>query len=450
VGVLILIENGMEIQIRTLTTEISTNNIFEYYCYSPLPYNYSVWIDWFKTDGDFVRKGEILGVFKVYLGIETSKSSGINLEPPKSFHNGYLKILKFSPKNFDSYEYIKNGDVLFLIRENKEQLAKIIEIEKLEKGKKSKLEKELRAKKNSIFIEESRLKAQKEKEIQRNFINVPRILDDEFSKHKIIKWEKIGGYIRDALYNDCINTESENMEKLLFAFNNIQSKDYIVFRFTNYDFRLKKGDNISFLFEDNSQIKFDVTSNTFKIKNYYPRTDFHEVRVQLRKNELDIFCSKSFVKWQIKFRDTDKIITMKQGVYPYGQISALQKVIKTMANDYIKLVKKEIVNYKPLIDSDYSVKKVTEENEECYLYLMIDYTNNYHKIGISNNPDFREKTLQSEKPTIELLCTKKFPNRKIASILEKTLHKTYSQNRVRGEWFNLNEIEVEEIKLTIS
>ena len=30
------------------------------------------------------------------------------------------------------------------------------------------------------------------------------------------------------------------------------------------------------------------------------------------------------------------------------------------------------------------------------------------KIGISNNPEFREKTLQSEKPTNEMICNKRY------------------------------------------
>ncbi len=76
--------------------------------------------------------------------------------------------------------------------------------------------------------------------------------------------------------------------------------------------------------------------------------------------------------------------------------------------------------------------------EECYVYLMIETTNNFHKIGISNNPTYREKTLQSDKPTIELLHKKSFPNRKIAEILERTLHQTYANKRIRGEWFELD------------
>ena len=80
---------------------------------------------------------------------------------------------------------------------------------------------------------------------------------------------------------------------------------------------------------------------------------------------------------------------------------------------------------------------------------MIDTTNNFYKIGISNEPIYREKTLQSEKPTIELICSKEFPSRTIAESIEKALHEAFATKRIRGEWFNLDIQEVEEIKNTL-
>ena len=76
---------------------------------------------------------------------------------------------------------------------------------------------------------------------------------------------------------------------------------------------------------------------------------------------------------------------------------------------------------------------------------MIDKANGFYKIGLSNNPNFRESTLQSEKPTIEIIVSKKFINRKIASIFEKTLHTNYETKRIRGEWFNLDLLELNEV-----
>jgi T5orf172 domain len=85
------------------------------------------------------------------------------------------------------------------------------------------------------------------------------------------------------------------------------------------------------------------------------------------------------------------------------------------------------------------------EPEECYVYLMFDTKSLYYKIGISNIPEWREKTLQSEKPTIKLIAAKKFVNRRIAANFEKALHDSYSHKRKRGEWFQLDQEDIDEI-----
>lgn len=67
-----------------------------------------------------------------------------------------------------------------------------------------------------------------------------------------------------------------------------------------------------------------------------------------------------------------------------------------------------------------------------YVYLMKNLRNGYTKIGNSTNPICREATLQAEEPEIELLLV-------FAAhpVMERLLHKFYSEKRVRGEWFNL-------------
>ena len=80
---------------------------------------------------------------------------------------------------------------------------------------------------------------------------------------------------------------------------------------------------------------------------------------------------------------------------------------------------------------------------------MHDESNGYYKIGISNHPKYREHTLQSEKPTIVLLKAKQFPIRSIAEAYEAALHKTYANKRLRGEWFNLDEQDVENLMIAL-
>ncbi|MCB5186229.1 GIY-YIG nuclease family protein [Methylobacillus gramineus] len=89
-------------------------------------------------------------------------------------------------------------------------------------------------------------------------------------------------------------------------------------------------------------------------------------------------------------------------------------------------------------------------NEECFVYLMKDIRNGLYKIGISNNPGIREKTLQSEQPKIQLVAAKKYINRKIALNIEKALHQTYSHKRKRGEWFHLDYEDIGEITITLN
>jgi hypothetical protein len=76
---------------------------------------------------------------------------------------------------------------------------------------------------------------------------------------------------------------------------------------------------------------------------------------------------------------------------------------------------------------------------------MKDNSTKLYKIGLSNDVEKREKTLQSEKPTIELLSQKEFPNRMDASMAEKALHCNFGEFRVRGEWFDLGQSEIEDI-----
>ena len=76
-----------------------------------------------------------------------------------------------------------------------------------------------------------------------------------------------------------------------------------------------------------------------------------------------------------------------------------------------------------------------------YIYLMRDLKTGFHKIGFSQSPKVREKTLQAQEPLIELLFAFQGTMRD-----ERDLHEQFNAKRLRGEWFDLNEAEVSEIK----
>mgnify|MGYP003109318512 FL=1 len=87
-------------------------------------------------------------------------------------------------------------------------------------------------------------------------------------------------------------------------------------------------------------------------------------------------------------------------------------------------------------ESRWKGKKIKTQDKKTY--ILKDKNTGYYKIGKSINPLDREKTLQAEKPTYELI--KIFNND-----IESDLHKKYKKQNVRGEWFNLNKIQLKYI-----
>ncbi len=69
--------------------------------------------------------------------------------------------------------------------------------------------------------------------------------------------------------------------------------------------------------------------------------------------------------------------------------------------------------------------------KKYHTYIMCDKNTGFYKIGKSAKPKFRERTLQSEKPTIELVMVFK-------ADAELNLHSRYERKRIRGEWFALS------------
>jgi hypothetical protein len=76
-----------------------------------------------------------------------------------------------------------------------------------------------------------------------------------------------------------------------------------------------------------------------------------------------------------------------------------------------------------------------------YLYLI--QCNQYTKIGITNDIDYRLRTLQTGNP-YPLTVIDKFEFDE-PGLVEYLLHKKYAYACVRGEWFCLSESEVDEV-----
>lgn len=76
-----------------------------------------------------------------------------------------------------------------------------------------------------------------------------------------------------------------------------------------------------------------------------------------------------------------------------------------------------------------------------FVYMMRCNRTSRIKIGFSVNPNYREKTLQSENPDVALIWKKEGTRDD-----EMEMHARFSAYRFRGEWFNLPESELTKIK----
>jgi hypothetical protein len=86
---------------------------------------------------------------------------------------------------------------------------------------------------------------------------------------------------------------------------------------------------------------------------------------------------------------------------------------------------------------EYDLEPETYNPRQKWLYVMKCNSTGYHKIGVSVDPALRERTLQSEKPTVKLVA--KWED---AQEWESYWHEHFKQHRMRGEWFQLSKCQV--------
>lgn len=70
-----------------------------------------------------------------------------------------------------------------------------------------------------------------------------------------------------------------------------------------------------------------------------------------------------------------------------------------------------------------------------------------HKIGISTNVERRLRELKNTggASSLEVVATAQFADRKVAGSVERHLHDRFKNKRRHGEWFDLNDDEVDEV-----
>ncbi|AUR81906.1 hypothetical protein NVP1016O_26 [Vibrio phage 1.016.O._10N.286.46.A11] len=88
------------------------------------------------------------------------------------------------------------------------------------------------------------------------------------------------------------------------------------------------------------------------------------------------------------------------------------------------------------------VKEKKKIDDDVNIYLMKNKRNGYIKIGLTKGkPEYREATLQSQEPEIELMFS--FKSKRST---EDRLHSRFADKRLRGEWFELDDSDVDQIK----
>jgi hypothetical protein len=113
-----------------------------------------------------------------------------------------------------------------------------------------------------------------------------------------------------------------------------------------------------------------------------------------------------------------------------------RKEIAAAAEELV-LIQEEIKSEEIARTFDEAIRK---SSLEVFTYLMEDTRNGLIKIGKSKNPERREKTLQSEAPSVEMRIA--VPTE---SDFESELHGEFSHLRQRGEWFKLSSMEIKTV-----
>jgi predicted GIY-YIG superfamily endonuclease len=227
---------------------------------------------------------------------------------------------------------------------------------------------------------------------------------------------------------------------------------YIVFSVDSKIIRLNNGDSIDLQFigidGNKSVLNFPITRNHIekKVSNVYDNSFYCE----LSQDDISCMMNNDCVSWRVRFNKQPFMSVEGSNESIWCPKEYAGDVFRSYSSQFMQLIEELQNEYTISFSSKSNSKPTVATNETCFVYLMVDTSNGYFKIGISNDPEYREHTLQSEKPTIEKLCAKEYPNRTIASAIESALHKAYESKRLRGEWFVLDADDVNAIIATLS
>ena len=260
-----------------------------------------------------------------------------------------------------------------------------------------------------------------------------KIVEDEITGDKKILWDYVNGENKSFFPLGGF--------KALLALNVTSGWPTMIFRCDKKYCRLRRKDTVHFLFDEKEVLSYTVLDSKTSSDGWV------ETTFKLSKDDLAIMQNKAFIKARVDSpREIGSVLFFNERNRLSDKIA--QELFKKYACEYEKALDAYGFSW-PMTEENSTNLAPSATEESCYVYLMKDVANGFYKIGISNNPEYREHTLQSEKPTIELLAARAFPSRVIASAIESALHTAFGEKRLRGEWFELSEKEVNDIILTL-
>lgn len=361
-------------------------------------------LQWFVKTGEDVHKGQLLCL------ITTPQST----YEVKSKYDGCIYIEKFDaiPAPDNEYDFgIDDGDILYTLYHDQKTL------------------------------------------ISRKFQSFVSMEEDSFTGSKNIVWEY--GFAGRAFDEfgidtwDCFEMMSRNGQSLYISFFYFEGHRQMIFGAKSREINMSKGDEVALLLKDEATGEFHHLN--YVLENSYNsfKHSLFDVAFSTVISSDDIFMLSEYdcVGWRVA---TYRKTYQGENYSSWTPASIAPVVLRNAVREY-----KDCLSDNDIPEEHFDVTKDNSvynapSAEACSVYLMHDVANGYYKIGMSNNPVYRESTLQSEKPTIELLCSKEFPSRALASAIESALHKVYDAKRLRGEWFSLAENDVSEIKIVLS
>ena len=264
------------------------------------------------------------------------------------------------------------------------------------------------------------------------------VVNDEFDGSLRVEWVRVCGKRPNAWSRSKSFFSIGVFSLSLILVNNVPT---LRVEYDRNEGKYKKGDRFELCFDGGNIISLVLINNP--VKSFEKKVEFY---LPLNSDNLSSLLNNHLLKVRLtKPNCADQSLIAENNKY-FGQ-------------DTSSLIFQEYVQafWVAISDAGFSWERFSEsktedngsDREPCYVYLMVDTANGYYKIGISNNPEYREGTLQSEKPTIELLCAKQFPSRVIAKAIESALHRTYEDRHMRGEWFQLDAQDIIDLMLTL-